>query len=69
MQIKLNKPTVYQCEGVTLMPGVNEVPDAKAEKLMANPIVRLDVEAGHLETIEAPKRRGRPAKAEAEGDE
>ncbi|MBT8412479.1 MAG: hypothetical protein KJP02_11880 [Octadecabacter sp.] len=69
MQIKLNKPSVYQCEGVRLLPGMNEVDDAAAEKLLANPIVRMDLEAGTIETVEAPKKRGRPAKAEAEADE
>ena len=64
MKINLNIPTVYECEGIRLAPGSNEVDPAKAEKFLANPLVKADIDSGKLE-IEKPKR-GRPAKIETE---
>lgn len=62
MQIKLNKATVYQCEGVKLVPGVNEVPEDAAKKLLANKLVKADIESGVLEVEKA--KPGRKPNAE-----
>lgn len=53
MKIKLNIPTVYQCEGVRLTPGYNDVKEGPAmERFMANPLVQADIEAGTVEIVE-----------------
>lgn len=58
MQIELTIPTVYECEGVRLIPGMNEVADNDAlAKFKANKLVKADIEAG---VIVMPK----PAKVE-----
>lgn len=59
MKIKLNQPTVYETEGVRLNPGANDVDAAKAEKFLANKMVKADIDAGMIEV----EKRGRPAKA------
>jgi hypothetical protein len=60
MQINLNIPTVYECEGIRLLPGSNEVDEGKAKAFLANKLVQADIDSGKLE-VEKPKR-GRPAK-------
>ena len=62
MQIELTIPTVYECEGVRLIPGMNEVADNDAlAKFKANKLVKADIEAG---VIVMPK----PAKAETKSE-
>lgn len=46
--ITLTRPAPYQCEGVTLMPGKNQVPDDSVARLTRNKIVRRDIDAGIL---------------------
>lgn len=62
MKIKLNRPSVYECEGVTLMPGDNDVKNA--DKFLANKIVQADIAAG-IVTVE---KRGRPAMPKADDE-
>lgn len=52
MKITLNKPSVYECEGVMLLPGDNDVKNA--DKFLANKIVQADIKAGII-SLEAPK--------------
>jgi hypothetical protein len=66
MKINLNIPTVYECEGIRLVPGTNEVDPKAAEKFLANPRVKADIDVGKLE-VEKPKR-GRPAKVQTEAE-
>ena len=68
MKIKLNAPTVYQCEGVRLVPGANEVDDSAAEKLLKNPLVQADIKAGRLEVVDAKAEAAAAAKAKADAD-
>lgn len=63
MKIKLNIPTVYECEGVTLVSGENEVPDKSAEKFMSNPLVKADIESGKVEVVKAEKASGSEKKS------
>jgi hypothetical protein len=68
MKITLTKPTVYECEGVVLMPGDNEVPLNKAKKLLENKIVQRDVELGTIvlyrddKPLHLRKSKAKPAK-------
>jgi len=63
MIIKLNVPSVYQCEGVTLVAGENEVDDKKAKKFMANKLVKADFDNGTMEEVRP--KQGRKPKAES----
>ena len=57
MQIKLTAPTVYECEGIRLLPGMNEIEEGAAlDRFKANKIVRADIADG---LIEMPKPQGR----------
>lgn len=60
MKINLNAPTVYECEGIRLMPGTNDIDEGKAEAFLSNKLVLADIDSGKLE-VEKPKR-GRPPK-------
>lgn len=51
MKITLNIPTIYECEGVVLVAGVNEVDNKLAGKMLKNPMVQADVKSGKL-TVE-----------------
>jgi len=68
MKIKLNAPSVYQCEGVRLVPGANEVDDSAAEKLLKNPLVQADIKAGRLEVVDAKAKADADAKAKADAE-
>ena len=46
--ITLTRPAPYQCEGVTLLPGENEVSEQDIARLTRNKIVRRDIDAGIL---------------------
>ena len=46
--ITLTRPAPYQCEGVTLLPGKNEVSEQGIARLTRNKIVRRDIDAGIL---------------------
>ena len=46
--ITLTRPAPYQCEGVTLLPGDNTVPDRDVSRLVRNKLVRRDIDAGIL---------------------
>lgn len=46
--ITLTRPAPYQCEGVTLIPGDNTVTADQLAKLMRNPAVSRDINAGIL---------------------
>ena len=46
--ITLTRPAPYQCEGVTLLPGKNEVSEQDIARLTRNKIVRRDIDAGIL---------------------
>lgn len=59
MKMKLNQPTVYETEGVRLMPGANDVDPKRAEKFLANKMVQADMKAGIIDV----EKRGRPAKS------
>jgi hypothetical protein len=67
MQIILNRASVYQCEGVTLVAGSNTIDEADATALLSNPLVQADIENGVLvvEQAEKPKVTRKP-KTEAE---
>lgn len=67
MIIELTVPSVYESEGVRLLPGKNEVDDKKAQKLLANKIVKLDIEAGKIVVEKAkPVRKPKSETVEAE---
>ena len=63
--ITLTRPAPYQCEGVTLLPGDNQVTDADLAKLMRNPMVAKDINAGilkvgHGEAVQTPEPVAEP---------
>jgi len=47
--ITLTRPAVYQCEGVTLIPGENRVSSEDIERLTRNPLVMRDINIGILQ--------------------
>lgn len=47
--ITLTRPAPYQCEGVTLIPGPNQVSAEDVERLTCNPLVMRDINAGILQ--------------------
>ena len=58
--ITLTRPAPYQCEGVTLLPGKNEVSEQDIARLTRNKIVRRDINAGilkvgHGEAVQTPE--------------
>ena len=55
MKITLNIPTVYECEGVVLVAGENEVDNNAAAKMLKNPMVQADVKSGKLTVEKAAK--------------
>lgn len=66
MKIKLNQPTVYQCEGVRLMPGENEVNADSLKRLKANKMVAADFKSGLLEEVKGSSAKAEEPKAKAE---
>ena len=65
--ITLTRPAPYQCEGVTLLPGDNQVTDADLAKLMRNPMVARDInvgilKVGHGEAVQTPEPVAEPPK-------
>lgn len=64
MKIKLNQPTVYQCEGVRLMPGVNDVNADSVKRLKANKMVAADFKSGLLEEVKGSSAKTEEPKAE-----
>ena len=65
-KITNNLPTVYETEGVRLLPGENTVDDDKAKKLEANKHVRAAMERGDLAVSKgaAMPKKTAPAKSE-----
>ncbi len=57
MIIKLNRPSVYQAEGVKLVPGDNDVDPGDVKKFFANKIVKADIKAGVIEVEKAKKAK------------
>ena len=57
MIIKLNRPSVYQCEGLRLVPGENEVDNDQSKKFMANKLVKKDFTSGVLEAVKVTVKR------------
>lgn len=47
--ITLTRPAPYQCEGVTLLPGRNQVSDDDIARLTRNPLVMRDINSGILQ--------------------
>lgn len=68
MKITLNIPSVYECEGVSLKPGANDVADNVAKKFLANKLVAADIEAGKL-TVESTKKLSKAAAKKIADDE
>ena len=61
--ITLTRPAPYQCEGVTLIPGENTVTADQLARLMRNPAVSRDINAGILKIghgAPAPKPEPKP---------
>jgi len=65
-KVTLNRPSVYQMCGVTLVGGTNEVSAKQLAKLESQKGFQRDVERGILVVEKA--KRGRPPKAEPEAD-
>jgi len=64
MIIKLNRPSVYQCEGLRLIAGENEVSADDAKKFKANKMVKRDFESGVLEEVKTAAKKPAAPKAE-----
>jgi len=64
-KITLTRPSVYESEGVRLMPGVNDVSDDDLAALNRNKIVRADMSAGILQVghVSKPEPVAEPAPA------
>ena len=71
--ITLTRPAPYQCEGVTLIPGENTVTADQLARLMRNPAVSRDINAGILKIGHgAPEPKPEPTpepKPEPEADD
>jgi len=65
MIIKLNRPSVYQSEGLRLIAGENDVEAKAATRFMANKMVKRDFDSGVLEEVKpAVKKSTDSSKAE-----
>lgn len=69
VKITLNKPSIYECEGVIIIAGENTFESAEVKKLLANPLVQADIESGILTVVhesaavkDEPKRQAKAAK-------
>ena len=51
MKIKLNTETLYTCNGVRLMPGINVVPDEKGEAMLGVKAFKHRVDQGIIEVL------------------
>lgn len=53
MKIILNQPTIYSCEGITIVAGENEIEESPSlTKFLANPLVMLDIDSKVIEIEE-----------------
>ncbi len=62
-KITLTRPAPYQCEGVTLIPGDNTVTADQLAKLMRNPAVSRDINAGILKIGHGAAEKAEPTPA------
>ena len=59
LKITLTAPSIYEYDGLTLLPGENEVDETAARKMLSNPTVKHAVDAGILVFEEEPKSLAR----------
>lgn len=72
MKIKYNKPNIYSCAGVRLLPGLNVLAAADYDRIKAHPAFLARVESGVIElrgAAPAPKEPEQEASSELTAEE
>lgn len=50
-KVNYKAANIYTCEGVRLLPGINVIPEGKAEAFLANPGVQARIDIGTIEVM------------------
>jgi len=51
LKVTYEKPKLYSVAGVSLVPGINYIPDDKRDAFMEHPHTKIKIEKGHIRVI------------------